>query len=45
MERLSGKLDSILKEMENLINVEIPNLNQKMRGQNIPFLNPGKSMK
>lgn len=45
MERLSGKLDSILKEMENLMKTAIPNLNQKMSEQNIPFLNPGKVIK
>ncbi|KKN31579.1 hypothetical protein LCGC14_0822560 [marine sediment metagenome] len=42
IEKLSGKLEKNLTEMAGLLNTELPKLNKKIEGLNIPFLNPRK---
>ena len=45
IDKLSGKLENISVEMNDLLASEIPRLNKKIDGLNIPFLDPKKIIK
>ena len=45
IEKLSGNLENISVEMSELLTDEIPKLNKKIAGLNIPFLDPKKNHK
>ena len=45
IDTLSGKLETILEELQNLIDIEVQKLNQKLNEQEVPFINLGKAVK
>jgi photosystem II stability/assembly factor-like uncharacterized protein len=45
IQEATKQLQGVVEQLNNLIDVEIPKLNQQMKDNNVPYLNPGERLK